>query len=236
MEISQIFLSDAGNELPPALLHAASTIDAAFPAVNHTIYNKETLRQFIAENYDEEVLWAYDCLLPYSYKSDLGRYCLLNKLGGWYVDIAVRIANPVEVGGRVKMLVFRDIQRFSGTGWSCLSGLLYSQPGAPALTKAIELIVENCKQKHYGITPLCPTGPTVFGRALAMQGADPDIVYGDFIELTPNQEQKNRAFVLPDGTIMAWGKTVGGGDLAGLGAIGVNNYNSLWRQRQAYAN
>jgi hypothetical protein len=54
------------------------------------------------------------------------------------------------------------------------------------------------------------------------------------LELTPTHEQKNRAFILPDGTIMAWSKPSGGGDLTGVGAKGVNNYNELWHARSVY--
>ena len=235
MEISQIFLSDIDAELSPFLRHATSTVEAAFPAANHTIYNKDTLRNFIANNYKEEVLWAYDCLKPYSYKADLGRFCLLNKLGGWYFDIGVRVVNPVEVGPRIEFLAFRDIQRFSFTSWACATTVLYSRPNNLALQFAIEMIVANCVEQYYGITPLCPTGPTLLGKALASNGSQENFIYGDFLELTPTHEQKNKAFVLPDGTIMAWHKPSGGGDLTGLGAKGVNNYNEMWSKREVYA-
>jgi hypothetical protein len=234
MEISQIFLSDAGNGLSPFLKCATDSVKAAFPGAHHTVFNKRTLRQFIADNYDADVLWAYDCLRPYSYKADLGRCCLLNKLGGWYMDIAVRVVAPVELAPQISWLAFRDFQRFSLTSWACSSGVLYSKPGNPALVTAINLIVRNCREKYYGLTPLCPTGPTLLGRALAMNGPRKDFIYGDCLELTPAYEQKNRAFVLPDGTIMAWSKPSGGGDLAELGARGVNNYNELWAQRKVY--
>jgi hypothetical protein len=236
MNISQIYLSDSEDQsLSPFLDHATTTVKNAFSNDNHTIYNKESLRQFIADNYDPDVLWAYDSLRPYSYKADLGRFCLLNKLGGWYLDIAVRMVNPVEVGDRIEWLAFRDIQRFSYTSWACATTVLYSKPNNPALVTAIEMIVNNCHEKYYGITPLCPTGPTLLGMALAANGGQPNFVYGDYLELTPTHEQKNRAFVLPDGTIMAWSKPSGGGDLTGVGAKGVNNYNELWAQRQVYA-
>jgi mannosyltransferase OCH1-like enzyme len=235
MEISQIFLSDTDTQLSPFLQHATSTVEAAFPGASHTIYNKETLRCFIEENYDKEVLWAYDTLRPYSYKADLGRFCLLNKLGGWYLDIGVRVANPVEVGPRIKFLAFRDIQRFSFTSWACSTTVLYSQTANEALQTAIEMIVANCTEHYYGITPLCPTGPTLLGKALAFNGSQANFIYGDFLELTPSHEQKNKAFVLPDGTIMAWHKPSGGGDLTGLGAKGVNNYNEMWHNREVYA-
>jgi len=236
MPISQIFLSDAEDqELSPFLRHAAGTVQAAFPKEEHTIYNKETLRQFIADNYDLDVLWAYDSLRPYSYKADLGRFCLLNKLGGWYFDIAVRVVNPVALSDRIEFLAFRDIQRFSYTSWACATTVLYSKPSNPALVTAIEMIVNNCHEQYYGITPLCPTGPTLLGAALAANGGNVNHVFGDYMELTPTHEQKNRAFILPDGTIMAWSKPSGGGDLTGVGAKGVNNYNELWHARKVYA-
>jgi len=234
MEISQIYLSDESDELSPFLQHATGTVKNAFPDANHTIYTKETLRQFIADNYEERILQAYDQLRPYSYKADLGRFCLLNKLGGWYMDIAVRIVNPVEVGPRIKFLAFRDIQRFSYTSWACATTVLYSQPNNTAMQIAIDMIAANCTEKYYGITPLCPTGPTLLGKALAVNGSQSDFIYGDYLELTPTHEQKNRAFVLPDGTIMAWSKPSGGGDLSGLGAKGVNNYNEMWAAKQIY--
>ena len=234
MQVSQIFLSDGGDELSPFLRHATSTVKQAFPGTDHIIYNKESLRQFIADNFSKRVLAAYDCLQPYAYKADLGRYCLLSKLGGWYVDIGVRVANPVEIGERVEMLAFRDIQRFSFTSWACSMGILFSKPDNVVFQSAIEMIEDNCYEKYYGITPLCPTGPTLLGIALAMNGGQANFLYGDYLELTPTHQQKNRAFVLPDGTIMGWGKPSGGGDLLGLGAKGTNNYNELWAARQVY--
>ena len=236
MEISQIFLSDDKDaELSLFLKLTTGTVQAAFPEANHTIYTNEALRQFIVDNYDSAVVWAYDSLIPYSYKADLGRFCLLNKLGGWYFDIAVRVANPVDLGERIEFLAFRDIQRFSYTTWACATTVLYSKSNNIALQTAIEMIVDNCREQYYGITPLCPTGPTLLGAALAANGGNANNVFGDYLELTPTYEQKNRAFVLPNGTIMAWSKPSAGGDLTQLGAKGTNNYNELWVARNVYA-
>jgi len=236
MQISQIFLTNNPSEkLSPFLEYATGTIDSMFPGAEHVIYNNETLRSFIADNYEEEVLRAYDKLQPFSYKADLGRFCLLNTLGGWYFDIGIRAINSVEIGPRIEFLAFRDIQRFSFTSWACATTVLYSKPDNIALRTAIEMIVNNCEEEYYGITPLCPTGPTLLGAALAANGGNANFVYGDYLELTPTHQEKNRAFVLPDGTLLAWSKPAGGGDLTGLGAKSVNNYNELWAQRKVYA-
>jgi hypothetical protein len=54
------------------------------------------------------------------------------------------------------------------------------------------------------------------------------------MELTPGHEEKNSAFVLPDGMILAWRKRAQGGDLSALGVSGSNNYNEAWKARQIY--
>jgi mannosyltransferase OCH1-like enzyme len=236
MQVSQIFLTDdGGRDLPPPLETAVGTVRLKFPHASHVIYNNDTLRQFIDEHYDPDVLRAYDCLRPYAYKADLGRFCLLNKLGGWYVDIAVQVVNPANVKKHIKFLAFREMQRYSFTSWACATAVLYSKPDNAALVTAINLIVKNCREKYYGISPLCPTGPTLLGQALAINGSSAEFIYGDCLELTPAYQQKNKAFVLPDGTIMAWSKsTASGGDLTGMGAKGVNNYNELWHAGKVY--
>lgn len=236
MQVSQIFLTDEGGKaLPPLLATAVGTVREQFPGFEHIIYNNETLRHFIDAHYDPDVLRAYDCLRPYAYKADLGRFCLLNKLGGWYVDIAVRMCNAVNLEDRTRFLAFRDLQRYSYTNWACATSLLYSKPRNPVLATAINLIVRNCRDEFYGITPLCPTGPTLLGRALAIHGSNADFIYGDCLELTPAHQHKNKAFVMPDGTILAWAKSTDmGGDLSKLGARGANDYNDLWHAGKVY--
>jgi hypothetical protein len=84
------------------------------------------------------------------------------------------------------------------------------------------------------MSPLCPTGPNLLGQSIAKYGSNWRIMFGDDLELTPGHPKKNRAYVLPDGEIVAWGKCAEGGDLTALGAQGVNNYNDFWHARRVY--
>jgi mannosyltransferase OCH1-like enzyme len=236
MQISQIFITDdEENGFSPFLKMATSSIDRVFPAANHIIYDKHTLRRFLVENYEEDVVWAYDTLRPYSYKADLARYCLLNKLGGWYMDIAVRMNRPVVLKESTELLVFREDSRWTYSGWAVATSVLYSKPNSAVMQNAIRMIVENCRDEYYGVTALCPTGPNLFGKAMAMVGTQKNFVYGNRLELTPTYKHKNPAFVLMDGTIMAWCKPGLGGDLVKFGAKGVNSYGDIWAARQVYA-
>lgn len=236
MPVSQIFLTDdGGNDLPEMLHLLNGTIKEGFPNDDYKRFNNEELREFIAKHFDGTVVKAYDSLRAYSNKADLGRYCLLYAIGGWYFDMGIRLHTPVELASYIDLLAFREIQKFTGTCWACMTAVLFSRPKNPALLYAIEQIVDNVKNKYYGITPLSNTATPVLGQALAKHGEQASFIYGDFLQLTPTHQKQNTAFVLPDGTILAWGKTAGGGDLSSLGAKGTNNYNDLWKQRALYA-
>jgi mannosyltransferase OCH1-like enzyme len=235
MQVSQIFLTDnGGDDVPPALLQLNETIKTGFPSADYRRFNNESLRAFIEAEFDNSVVKAYDSLRAYSNKADLGRFCLLYAMGGWYFDMGIRLNVPVELGDRIDFLAFREIQKFTGTCWACMTAVLFSKPGNPALLYAIQQIVKNVESQYYGITPLSPTATPVLGQALAKHGEQANFIYGDFLQLTPTHQKHNTAFVLPDGTILAWGKTAGGGDLSAFGAKGTNNYNELWQQRSLY--
>lgn len=233
--ISQIFLTDDGQKALPAQLEGpVASIHRAFPRCEHTIYGDAALRTFIAGHYAADVVETYDALRPYAYKADLGRLCLLHAIGGWYFDIAVTAQTGIVVGEGVEFLGFRDMQRRTGTTWACAGAVLYSQPRNPVLWTAIERIVTNRREDYYGLTPLCPTGPALLGEALALHRGNPRHLFGDFMELTPTHPNRNAAFVLSDGTILAWAKRAARGDLGTLGVVGGNNFNELWKARQVY--
>ena len=186
------------------------------------------------ENYDDIIFKTYKKLKPYSYKCDFARYCILFKKGGWYFDIGLKVVKRVELKDSTDLVIFRDLNKYTSTSWSCAPGIIYARREQPILGKAIELIVENTKNNFYGLSPLCPTGPSLWGRAIASVGINENTIIGDFIELTPSFQKKNKAMVLPDGTIFAFNKDAPGGDLESLGCKGVNNYNDFWFNKNIY--
>lgn len=234
MQISQIYLSDGDNELPPYIKGCIEAAQDLFPHFQHVLYNLGLAREFLVKNFGNEVLNAFDGLNPYAYKADLLRYCLLHAEGGWYFDIAVRPLLPIEVPSDIETIAFKDMPIISQTTWSCANTVLYAQPKSPVYENAVKLVLENCKNNYYGINSLCPTGPVLLGKAFALQGESSRRVFGDFIQLTPLHNNKNPAFVLPDGLIFAFGKPMGGGDLSGVGTKGTNNYNDFYQSRTVY--
>ncbi len=184
--IYQVYISDQNAE-PPQLLHRAiASVQQCFSAYRYVRHNGDSLRAFIEQNFDREVVAAYDKLRPYSYKADLGRYCLLYQNGGWYADISIMMRSHVAaISSDVDLIYFFDLGDGVVPGRSLFdvsTSLLYARPRQAALDAAI---------------------PTVLGAAIASQPRSQRHVSGHLMPLTPNHRQRNLSFVLPDGSILA---------------------------------
>ena len=234
MQVSQIYISDGNTALSPYLQQCVEAAKHCFPNFRHVLYDESSLKQFLIDNFDTEVVAAYDKLNPYAYKADLGRYCLLYAIGGWYFDVSVKPVASISVPENIESIAFRDRQIVSATSWACCNAANYSKKGNPVFQTAIQKVIQNCKNEYYGVTPLCPTGPTVLGEAFALHGARPNRVFGDYQYLTPNHPNKNLAYVLPDGMIFALGNPDAGGGLKKLGTTGTNNYGDMYFSRTVY--
>jgi Glycosyltransferase sugar-binding region containing DXD motif len=234
--ISQIYLSDNNSAMGRQLERNSLSIRELIQEAKYRLYGDGEIKELIRNKFPPGVLAAYEALTPYAYKADLARYCILHEEGGWYFDIGMRSAGMQiqQVPSEVSLLAFRDINRYTLTSYACDNCIINSKPKGPAVAKAIELVVENVEQEYHGLTPLCPTGPNLWGRAIAMTGVDKSVIFGDSIELTSLHNNKNKAMVLPNGTILAYKKRSSGGDLLSLGAAGTNNYNELWHNRRVY--
>ena len=167
-------------------------------------------------------------------KADLARYCIVNSKGGFYIDVGLRAEARVVPDSRINLVAFRDIGKYTYSNYACANGFFYSTPDSPVLETAIDMILQNVEHRFYGVTPLCPTGPGLFGRAIALEHKDGSFMFGDCMELTPTQDVRNKAFVMPNGTVVLRCKPAHGGDLTALGARGTNNYNEVWQSKNVY--
>ena len=240
MQVTQIYLSD-NNAEPPALLQRyIASVKRAFAHLPHVLYGDSDIQALIKEHIDSRVSAAYNKLIPYAYKSDLARLCIVYVVGGWYFDIGFYCPFPgVQFEPRIKLAAFRENPRLTPyASWSVANGLFYAQAGHPVLRRAIDIITHNCESNYYGNTPFCPTGPNVWGRAICEEGVAGSTVFGDFIELSPQHELKNRAMVLKNGQIAGFYKPTSRQGfrqtLEQMGAIGTNDFNALWEQKAIY--
>ncbi len=138
------------------------------PDLEYEIYDDEKSRIFLAENFGERVLKAYDKIIPWAYKSDLVRYALLYFFGGIYIDLKL-ILNKIDeeffkreynfayAMRRVKWLDCPKVEN---------SFLYFKNSKNDYLLNAINLIVENIENNNYGNHCLAITGPGLLGTCL----------------------------------------------------------------------
>ena len=244
MHVFQVLITDAPIDpcdLSPPVLLAMQSVKDCFSDATHHLVQRPEIESFISEHFDRSILDLFRGFIPYAYKSDLARYCLLYVYGGWYVDLTLKMLTSVRVADHIDMILFADRGCLvQCQPWAIQNGLFYSKPRNPILLRVINRIAAHRKRrKYYGVSPLCPTGPNCFGIEVAAEGSSMNIVKGVFQPLTPSLSFNNLMYVAQTGQLIAqhrtsWMTGAQGGDFAVTQLPGVNNYKELWETRQIY--
>jgi len=143
--------------LPEYMEKASQNVKENNPDFNYYLFNKNDCYEFIKNNFDNEVSYTYQNLIPYAYKADLWRYCVLYKYGGIYLDMKFTCINNFNFNKLLDNNYYCKDFDFSGGG--VFNGIMISKPGNKILERAIYQIVDNYKNNYYGKTSLEPTGP-----------------------------------------------------------------------------
>ena len=160
-----IFQTWQDKKLPPLMYLAIKSIKNNNPRFRHYLFDDNECREFIKNNFDSEVLNAYNKLIPGAYKADLWRYCILYKMGGIYLDIKY---TPIK-NFKFFNLLDREYFVLDNGGGGIYNALMVCKPGNEILLKAINKIVENVKHRYYGSNYLEPTGPNLLIKYFSEQ-------------------------------------------------------------------
>jgi hypothetical protein len=221
----QIMFTPDRDAVPPP---AAQEISSTAGGNPYRLWSLDHARELIADAYGAEVLTAFDLLRPFSYKADLARYCIVNHLGGVYLDLSVNGFRGFDVGDW-EFVGFRD-PNSADTSWKVATHMFYSTRESPILQASISECVANVERRFYGKDPHFPTGPSVLGRAVANYSPEVKAQIGDFWALRGRRAK----YTLPGRGVIARGK-VAGRNLGGVSGVrGGNNYNVMWRERAVY--
>lgn len=147
------------TKLPPCMKENYDWMVRHNPEMTFHVYDESSCRQFIQENFDPCVVDAYDILVPYAYKSDLWRYCILYIHGGIYLDIKYRCVPPFRLVELTEKEHFvRDL-----TEGCVYTALIVARPRNEIMLRCIHQIVHHVKTQFYGRHALDPTGPGLLG-------------------------------------------------------------------------
>jgi hypothetical protein len=236
MHLHSIFLTGSeaaqDGELPPLIAENIRSFKDYHPGGVHTLYTDASLRAFIRANMSSEVLWAYDELVPLSYKADLGRLCLLHVMGGLYSDVANFFFSPyVTPRNSRKLAVLQD--RRHTAPWITITGLIAAPPRMPVFLKAAEQIARNARSRYYGKESLCPTGPVLFGREIARWVEPHQISLGEVITVNDDHAHHTLGFLSETGSLVAIRRKWSDG-ISSLGVKVPPSYGEIYQAKEIY--
>jgi len=148
------------KELLPKMKENYERLITDNPVFEVKLFDNNDCINFIKNNFSDEILNAYNSLIPQSYKSDLWRYCVMYLNGGIYIDIKFKCVNGFNLIALTEKEYWTSDHLFNNT----LTGLLILQPKNEIMLKCINKIVENVKNNFYGECCLHPTGPQLLGE------------------------------------------------------------------------
>jgi len=168
------------KDLPPLMKECTKLLKKDNPEFEYYLFDDNDCIEFIKNNFDPDVLWAFKNLIPGAYKADLWRYCVLYINGGIYLDIKYNCINEFKLISLLdkEYYVLDRKMMFFDTKQGIYNGLMVCKPKNPLLLKLINRVVYNVKNKFYGINSLNPTGPLLF--AYMYEKYDKKIVEDDF--------------------------------------------------------
>lgn len=260
---SVLITSHAEEELtlPRIVTENMASFRAAHPDLPHVLFTMTSIRELLRDRFGRDVLSAFDTLKPFSYKADLARYCIMYQYGGVYADVSMFFFRPwpslthrdasTEVH-TTNLAVFSDFGVASP--WDTVNGMFAAPPRHPALARAIDMVCSHVRDRYYGPHPLCPTGPTLFGKAIATTCDAENLIVGTSAWVGPvwsikrrirRRKKTSRPTTLGltkhrghglvfQNEVIAVAQKWGGTSVASLGIKGGNAYVEMWMDRRVY--
>lgn len=213
------------KDLPPLMKANYDLLVKQNPEFTHHLYDENDCREFIKNNYDSNVLNAYNSLIPCSYKSDLWRCCVLYKNGGIYMDIKYKCVNDFKLIALTEAEYFVRDRPIGMT----YNALIVVKPESQIMLKCINQIVKNVRTKFYGPTCLSPTGPGLLGSFFSLEEIQKMKIYFTDTILTNNQCEEYMVF---NKTIIL--KYYNDYRKEQLKFQKLKRYGSLWDERKIY--
>ena len=97
------------------------------------IYKNQKVDAFLDQYFDDRIIHAYKKLVPFAYKADRLRQCILLIKGDWYIDIGMYCPLPApKLDDRIELVAFRAEPRVvPSSAWTVANGTIDAKPNHP---------------------------------------------------------------------------------------------------------
>jgi hypothetical protein len=166
----KVFQTWKTKNLPPLMDKNRNRMLELNTEFEYILMDDEECRDFIDTYFNDDVLNAYDRLIPGAYKADLWRYCVLYIHGGIYLDIKLRPSDDfrlIELTNDEHFVLDRE-EYFKPDTIGIYNACLVQKKGSQCMKICIDKIVENVRNNYYGYNNLYPTGPGLLGSVYSV--------------------------------------------------------------------
>ena len=197
----KIFQTWFTKDLPEKMAKCVEQLKSANPEFEHILFDTNEREKYIKEHFSNfcgfNVYNIYMKLVPYEYKTDLWKYCVLYREGGIYLDIQYKTVGDFKFNDYIDKNYYSKNNKNISKG--IFNGIMISQPSNPDLKKAIIKVIKNVNSSYYGKNPYSPTGSRLLGKIITY---NIDFEYCSFhskqiIKKYDGYEEENKKY-LPD--------------------------------------
>ena len=130
----------------------------------HRFVTDDNAKVFLKENFDEDVLHAFEVLVPGAFKADLLRACLLYIHGGVYADSKLFLLYDLESFLEGDLVLVKEFNKPNVINKGIWNGFMASIPKQGYFMDIIKKIVKNVTNLDYKYHYLAVTGPLAYGE------------------------------------------------------------------------
>lgn len=130
----------------------------------HHFVTDENAKVFLKENFDEDVLHAFEVLVPGPFKADLLRACLLYIHGGVYADSKLFLHYDLDSFLEGDLVLVKEFNKPDIANKGIWNGFMASKPKQVYFMDVIKKIVKNVSNLDYRNKHLAVTGPLAYGE------------------------------------------------------------------------
>jgi hypothetical protein len=223
------------DRFSPALRLNFQSIRLVYPGYRHHLFEQDEIRSILCDHFDREVLAAYDALLPYAYRADLARYCILHRFGGLYSDLSYLHIQPIVPQTGQDLILFRDVLPLN-PHYALSNGMILAKPGHPLMEAAIRQIVRHHFVGFVGSHQLQVTGPHMLGKLQQAHLDDRTVLIGKSELINRDSHgRRNIVYLLPSGELVALRNKGADASISELLRDGGNSYFRFWREGKVWA-
>lgn len=149
-------------KLPFTIRRQIARMKKLNPQYGYEFYDDKRVEDFIAKEFDKEILSIYKRINIGAAKADFFRYAILYKKGGVYVDIDSTIVKNLD--GMIRPDDHAVITRERNPYY--VQWALIYEAGHPFLARTIDKMLNNLRSNKYPYDVHKMTGPTVYTEAI----------------------------------------------------------------------